>query len=240
MTVQPATERLAGHPNYTHVDMAAGLPDGRHRTARDLDYAQLMSLFRSNAFLVWSVTDLMRRMCRLLFEMPETRDLVDGTAGRFDAVVMESGVRRRAAPAAGRARRVRGAVLACQLDARGHRDAAQPVVPGLVAHRPADARHVPRPSGQRARVRAHRAGAVVPRHGLLGPRHRHHRRPVRGRVPGHRGTHQHAPLGRTGPAHGAQRRRGRWHSPAARGTGAPSKLCTRRGGTTSVRARALG
>ncbi|XP_025411431.1 UDP-glucuronosyltransferase 2B1-like isoform X2 [Sipha flava] len=91
-TVHPATGRLAGHPNYTHVDMAAGVPEHAHRTARDLDYAQLMSLFRSNAFLVRSVTDLTRRMCRLLFEMPGTRRYLvgGGRAGRFDAVVVES------------------------------------------------------------------------------------------------------------------------------------------------------
>lgn len=79
------------------------------------------------------------------------------------------GVRRRAAPAGGRARRVRGAVLAGQLDARGHRGAAQPLVPGRVAHGPTDARHVPRAAGQRARLRAHRAGPVVPRRGRPGP-----------------------------------------------------------------------
>lgn len=88
LTVHPATGLLAAHPNYTHVLMVDHDDDNSawyYRTARDLEYAQLMSLFRSNAFLVRSVTDRMRNMCRLLFEW--TRDM---PPLRFDAVVMES------------------------------------------------------------------------------------------------------------------------------------------------------
>lgn len=88
-TAHPATDLLAAHPNYTHVDMSSMAP---HSKARDIDYAQVMRIFRSNAFMVGLATTRARSVCEHMhFDMPEMRDILHGGGGRaFDAVVMES------------------------------------------------------------------------------------------------------------------------------------------------------
>lgn len=65
-TQHPATGRLAGHPNYTRVDVSA-LHGGRPRTwARGLKYSRLRSLFASNRFMIEVATDRAQRMCAAL------------------------------------------------------------------------------------------------------------------------------------------------------------------------------
>jgi len=88
-TMHPATDRLAAHRNYTHVDMSS-MAVGSLQTARDMDYAQVMKVFRSNAFMVGLATTRARFVCEYLFDMPEIRDILDGNGPTFDAVVMES------------------------------------------------------------------------------------------------------------------------------------------------------
>lgn len=89
VTMHPATDRLATHPNYTHVDMSS-LAVSSLQTARDMDYAHVMKVFRSNAFMVGLATTRARYVCEYLFDMPEIRDILDGNGPAFDAVVMES------------------------------------------------------------------------------------------------------------------------------------------------------
>lgn len=92
-TSHPATDHLAGHPNYTHVDIsaavaAAGWPEA---TALDRNLTQLMNVFGSNGRMVGVATDRARGLCTTLSGTPEMRDVQDGGNGRrFDAVVMES------------------------------------------------------------------------------------------------------------------------------------------------------
>lgn len=87
-TMHSATDWLAAHPNYTHVDMSS--TPVAQQTARDVDYTQVLKIFRSNAFMVGLATVRARRVCEHMFDMPEMRDILDGGGRAFDAVVMES------------------------------------------------------------------------------------------------------------------------------------------------------
>lgn len=89
VTMHPATDRLAAHPNYTHVDMSS-IPIGSLQIARDMDYAHVMKVFRSNAFTVGLATARALYVCEYLLDMPEIRDMLDGRGPAFDAVIMES------------------------------------------------------------------------------------------------------------------------------------------------------
>lgn len=89
LTIHPATDRLAAHPNYTHVDMSS-MVTGSLQKARDIDYAHVMKVFRSNAFMVGLATSRAVYVCKYLFDMPEIRDILDGRSPAFDAVIMES------------------------------------------------------------------------------------------------------------------------------------------------------
>lgn len=91
VTLYPtATGQLAGHPNYTHVDPSSLA--GRPKVwSQDLDFSQMQNLFVSTAFMIGMATDRAQRMCAMLSDMPEMRDMLDGNGRkRFDAVVMES------------------------------------------------------------------------------------------------------------------------------------------------------
>ncbi|VVC25655.1 UDP-glucuronosyl/UDP-glucosyltransferase [Cinara cedri] len=91
LTMHRAAERLAGHPNYTYIDITA-LTARPEETARDLDYGQVMKIFRSNAFMIGMALTWAQRLCETLDDVPAVRRLFDGTDGGrpFDAVVMES------------------------------------------------------------------------------------------------------------------------------------------------------
>lgn len=91
VTMHRATERLAGHPRYTHVDMFSELADrGTTAEARDLNYAEIMKMFRSNAYMVSLATNRAQTLCKLWADMPEIHHILDGGEPRFDVVVMES------------------------------------------------------------------------------------------------------------------------------------------------------
>lgn len=90
LALHPATDQLAGHPNYTHVDLST-LTHQPKMWSQDLDFSQMTKLFVSSAFMIRVATDRARRMCTLLSDVPEMRDILnDGDQKRFDAIVMES------------------------------------------------------------------------------------------------------------------------------------------------------
>lgn len=90
MALHPATDQLAGHPNYTHMDLST-LTGQPKILSRDLDFSQMMKLFVSSAFMIGVATARAQWMCTLLSDMPEMRDILNGNGRkRFDAIVMES------------------------------------------------------------------------------------------------------------------------------------------------------
>ncbi|KAL5243465.1 hypothetical protein ACI65C_010875 [Semiaphis heraclei] len=89
VTMHPPTDRLATHPNYTHVDMSS-LTISTLQPARDMDYAHVVKVFQSNAFMVGPITTREQFLCKYLFDMPVIRDILNGSGPAFDAVVMES------------------------------------------------------------------------------------------------------------------------------------------------------
>lgn len=98
VTLHPATDHLAAHPNYTHVDISATAA-GRQKamTAVDRDFTGVMRLFGSNGFMIGFATDRARRLCATSSGTPEVRAILDGSDGvdgggrrPFDAVVVES------------------------------------------------------------------------------------------------------------------------------------------------------
>ncbi|KAL5243466.1 hypothetical protein ACI65C_010876 [Semiaphis heraclei] len=89
VTMHPATDRLAAHPNYTHMDMSS-MAIGSTQIIQNVDYAQMMRNHRSNVVMLKRVVARSLRMCEYIFDMPEIRDILDRSGPAFDAVVMES------------------------------------------------------------------------------------------------------------------------------------------------------
>lgn len=88
-TPHAPADRLAGNPNYTHVDASRiiGRPD---TWARDLNYSLLNDLFASTGFMITVATKRAQKMCNELSRMPHMCDVLDRGPRRFDAIVMES------------------------------------------------------------------------------------------------------------------------------------------------------
>ncbi|XP_025195624.1 UDP-glucuronosyltransferase 1-5-like [Melanaphis sacchari] len=89
LTLHPATDLLVTHPNYTHVDMSSSLGDGQLQASRNMEYAQVMRIFRSNTFMVGLATSRARYVCKHLSDMPEMHGILN-SGDKFDVVIMES------------------------------------------------------------------------------------------------------------------------------------------------------
>lgn len=91
-TLHPATDQLAAHPNYTHVDMtaaAAAAGTSALRDGRNQDLAVLNRVFGDRPGMVRYAVVRARTMCHALSTMVEMRDVLNGRR-QFDVVVVES------------------------------------------------------------------------------------------------------------------------------------------------------
>lgn len=84
-TLHAPTDLLAGHPNYTHVDMSRPLG----ARVWKLNFTDLMSRFDSKTAMLRYFVDRERKFCDTFYRTAEIREIVGGVR-RFDAVVVES------------------------------------------------------------------------------------------------------------------------------------------------------
>lgn len=92
LTMHRATGHLAGHPNYAHIDITE-LTGQSQETTRNMNYKQVMKIFRSNAYMIGLALSRVQLLCETLDDMPAVSALFNGSDDgrrRFDAVLMES------------------------------------------------------------------------------------------------------------------------------------------------------
>lgn len=86
-TMHRPAESLAGHRNYTHIDMSKQVGT----SILNLSYEEVLKRYFDKIFMVRAIVDRENRMCKALIELAEVRDILWGDGRlRFDVIFLES------------------------------------------------------------------------------------------------------------------------------------------------------